>query len=64
MGVVSMFVSSRSQLKMFCLHVKWEENSKAVIVLQALQIEVLLEMVKPSISNIGAIQETQSMSSC
>lgn len=42
-------------------HVKWEQNSKAVIVLQAFQIEVLFEVVKSGISNIGAIQETESI---
>lgn len=63
MAVVSTSSLSRLDWELpFRLHVKWKEDSKAIIVLQSFQIEILLEVVKTGISNVGAIQETKSTS--
>ena len=42
----------------FGRNVERKEDGKAVIVLQALQMEVSLQVVQSGISNIGAVQKT------
>jgi hypothetical protein len=42
-----------------CRNIEWEEDGEAIIVLDALEVEVFLEMIETCIADVGAVEEAK-----